>query len=688
VPVSKRASIPALLLILAATLSLGPADKPKLPEPYKKWLDEEVVYIITSTERDVFLKLLTDRERQLFVEAFWKHRDPTPNSPENEFKTEHYRRITHANQYLGREASVPGWKTDRGRMYILLGEPQETQRFTGKSGIYDCESWFYQGKAEAGLPAGFYLLFFKDHGLGAYKLYSPLRDGPQALLSSYLDDPRDYLKAARAIQAIEPGLAAISLSLVPGEESGVLGRPSMSSDILIQRIETLPSRAVQDKYARKFLEYKDLVEVEYSANYLDSDCLIKVFKEPSGLYFVHCAVEPQRLSVDQYGHRYSTTLKVAGRVTTLDGRLVYQYDKSVSLDIPETQMNELSRGPFDYQDIFPLVPGDYRVSILVKNEASKEFMSVEQAVRIPGKGTAVEMTQPVLGYKVTRLGPDERKIKAFRIGPYQVYCQPGRVFTAKDTLAVAFQVNDLPADLTRDGQVKMIFQKDGRPFREITRKAQEYPDLPNALEEISLADFPPAHYEVRVSFLNAGAEIVTAREEFDVTFAAALARPWFSSRILPPPGDPVYSEITGAQLFNLGRYAEARADFENAYKRKPDSPDTACNLAQACVALGEYRKAVGVLEHFLSQPQVAKYEILVLAGEAYRKSGEFARAVEVLDKAVSHYGVNAALLNGLGESYLGLQKLPEARAAFEKSLRLLPDQPEIRKKLDDLNKRK
>jgi GWxTD domain-containing protein len=686
--VKKGSALQVVLLLLAVALSAAAAEKPKLPERYKTWLDEEVVYIITSTERDVFQKLTTDRERDLFIEAFWRHRDPTPNSPENEFKTEHYRRISYVNQNLGREAPVPGWKTDRGRMYILLGEPQDIQKFTGRSGLYDCEAWFYQGKTEGGLPPGFYLLFFKDHGLGAYKLYSPLHDGPQALLSTYHDDPRDYLKAAQALQDIEPTLASISLSLVPGADTGNFGRPSISSDILIQRIETLPSRTVQEKYARKFLEYKDLVEVEYSANYLDCDSLIKVFKDPAGLYFVHYAIEPQRLSVDQYEKKFSTTLKVNGRVTTLDGRLVYQYDKTVFLDIPEAQMNELSLGPFDYHDIFPLIPGDYKVSILVKNEASKEFMSVEQAVRIPRKGPAVEMTQPVLGYKVVRLAPDERKVKAFRIGPYQVYCQPGRVFTVKDTLAVAFQVNDLPADLARNGRIRLTFLKGGRSFREIERKTPEYPDLPNALEEIALADFPPAHYEVRISLLNEGVEVVTAREEFDVTFAEALARPWFSSRILPAPGDPVYSQIIGAQLFNLGRLSEARGSLESAYERQPGSAEVARNLAQVCVALGDYRKAIGVLAPYLGQAQAAPYEILVLAGEVYRRSGDFAKAVEVLDKAISRYGINASLLNAIGESYLGLGKRAEALASFEKSLQLSPEQPAVLKKVEDLRKGK
>jgi GWxTD domain-containing protein len=679
----------ALLLALAVALSAVPAAKPKLSERYKKWLDEEVVYIITSTERDVFQKLTTDRERDLFIEAFWKHRDPTPDSAANEFKTEHYRRIAYASQYLGREAPVPGWRTDRGRIYIILGEPQEKQNFTGKSGVYDCETWFYQGKADQSLPVGFYLLFFKERGIGSYRLYSPSHDGPQALLSGYVGDPTDYVKAYQTLNDIDGNLATISMGLVPGEDSGLmLGRPSASSDLLIQRIETLPSRMVQEKYARKFLEYKDLVEVEYSANYLDCDSLIKVFREPNGLYFVHYSIEPQRLSVNQYERKFYTTLKVNGRVTTLDGRLVYQYDKTASLDMDEAQMAEVSRAPFEYHDVFPLVPGDYKLSILVKNEVSKEFMSIEQAIRIPQGGPAVQMTQPVLGYKVTRVDPARRKIKAFKIGPYEIYCQPGRIFTAGDILAIGFQLNGLSDDLAQNGLVKIAFFKDDKPFREITRKPSEYQDLPNALEQIPLSDFPPAHYKVRVSVLKAGAEVVSAGEEFDLTHAAALARPWFQSRILPAADDPIYDRITGSQLFNLGRYDEALVFHEKAYRARPDSVEAAYGLAQAYTALGRYPQAVQLLSPLLGKTPAPAYEVYVLAGEALRKAGDFARAVEVLDQAVSHYGVNASVLNAIGESYLGLGKRAEALASFEKSLQLSPEQPEVRKKVEELRKRK
>jgi GWxTD domain-containing protein len=690
---TKKYAATILFILLLGALLAAPAasaaqkgQKPKLPENFKKWLTEEVGYIIAPMEREVFLKLQTDRERDLFIEAFWKQRDPTPGTPENEFKTEHYRRIDHANRYLGRDAPRPGWRTDRGRIYIILGEPQDAQRFEGKSSTYDAEVWFYQGKTDIGLPAGFNLVFFRQSGNGEYKLYSPIGDGPQALLTGYSGGP-DYETAYKQLRDVEPNLAAVSLSLVPGETGTVYGRPSMSSDILIQRIESSPARGVEAKYAQKFLQYKDLVEVEYTANYLDSDSLIKVFRDPSGLTFVHYAVEPRRLSVNQYESKYYTTLKVNGRVTTADGRLVHQFDKTVSLDMTAEQMREASGAPFDFQDLFPLLGGDYSLSVLIKNEASKEFTSVEQALRIPQGGAAVQLTQPLLGYKVVRLEPGQRRMKAFRVGPFQIYCQPNRVFTKRETLAVVFQLNNLADDLAAGGEVRLEFLKDGQPFRDIRRKPLDYPELPNVLEEVSLADFPPAHYTVRVSIAKAGAEIVSSTEEFDLSFAESIPRPWFSSRILPEAGDPVYAEIMGSQLFNLGRFDEARVFLERAFQKKPDSEDTATNLARVYLALQNPPAVVKTLAPFTTPEKTAKYDTSLLAAEALKRMGEFGRAVELLDKAVAHYGVNAVLLNLAGECYEGLGKTKEALAAFDKSLELSPDQPEVRKKVETLRKK-
>ena len=684
-----------ILMILAVlvfqALTFPPslaADKTPLPEGYKKWLEEEVVYIISSLEREVFLKLQSDRERDLFIEAFWKHRDPTPNSTDNEFKTEHYRRINYANHFLGREAPKPGWMTNRGRIYIILGEPNDIQRLQGEQGIYNCEIWFYQGKTDLGLPAGFNILFYQESNQGEYKLYSPTNDGPQALLAGEIVSASDYATAYRKLLNINPTLASISMSLVPGEQSGVYGRPSLVSDMMIQRIESSPQRMVEEKYARKFLEYKDLVEVEYTANYLDSDSMVKVLKDPAGDYFVHYIIEPKKLSVNNYENKYYTTLKLNGNVTTLEGKPVYQFDKTIALELNEMEMAERSNLPFAIHDMFILVPGDFKLLVLVKNEVSKEFTSLEQTLHIPAEATTLLMTSPILAYKVSPVDPPTKKLKPFRMGSRQIYSQPGRVFLPKDTLSVAFQLLGLEENLKRKGEVRFTFFKDEQLFKEKTRKAGEYNELPIIIEDFPLSEFPPAHYRVQVSFLTDGTEAVTAKDEFDITFQAAIPRPWVYSRILPEADDPLYAQVIGLQLYNLGRLDEARLSLEKAYRVKPDSQEIAIQLAQIDLSLKRFDMVETLLAPFLAEEKKPRYEIFNLAGRAAMGAGKLERAIEIFDESVSHYGVNVNVLNAIGDCYYGLGKLDEARAVWEKSLTLSPEQPDLKKRLETLNNRR
>jgi GWxTD domain-containing protein len=689
----RRAAAPALLAAWLFLAAAGPQAlcgqteaKSKPPDRYKTWLEDEVAYIIAPAEREVFLKLQTDRERDLFIEAFWKQRDPTPGTPENEFKTEHYRRLAYADRYLGRDAPRPGHRTDRGRIYIILGEPNDIARYEGKSSTYDAQVWFYQGKTDLGLPAGFNVVFFRENNRGEYKLYSPVADGPQALLAGYFGGP-DYAQAFQKLQEYEPSLAAVSLSLVPGEAGNVYGQPSMSADLLLQRIETAGFKSVETRYAQKFLEYKDIVEVEYTANYLDSDSLIRVFRDESGVSFVHYAVEPKRLSVNEYGGRYSTTLKVNGRVTTSDGRLVHQFDKTVAINLTAEQIGDASRSPFDFQDLFPLVAGDYRFSVLVKNEASKEFTSVERTVRVPAAGAVAEMSQPLLAYRATRLEPGTRRMKAFRVGPYQLYGQPGRVFTRRDTMAVAFQLNGLSDELAAGGELTIAFLRDGQVVRAIRRRPADYPDLPVVVEEVPLGDLQAAHYAVRVTLARAGAEIVSASEEFDLSYAEAVPRPWFSSRILPEAGDPYYDEVLGTELSNLERYDEARVLLGRAFARRPGSAELAASLARVQLALEDPAAAARTLEPFLDPAKPATYEVSVLAAAALTRAGAPGRAVEILERAVASFGVNAALMNALGEGYEALGRTKDALGAYEKSLQLSPDQPRVKARIEALKKK-
>ncbi|HLX75461.1 MAG TPA: GWxTD domain-containing protein, partial [Terriglobales bacterium] len=106
----------------------------ELSKTYKKWLDEDVRWIITDQEREAFLKLSNDEERDQFIEQFWQRRNPTPDSVDNPYKDEHYRRIAYANEHFA--AGIPGWKTDRGRMYIMYGPADEVESHPA-GGTYD-----------------------------------------------------------------------------------------------------------------------------------------------------------------------------------------------------------------------------------------------------------------------------------------------------------------------------------------------------------------------------------------------------------------------------------------------------------------------------------------------------------------------------------------------------------------------
>lgn len=680
---------PLFLSILLVFVFFGEtaAQEIDLPERYKKWLEEEVVYIIAPLEKEVFLKLKTDRERDLFIEAFWKHRDPSPGSPDNEFKNEHYRRINYANHFFGRSTPKPGWMTDQGRIYIILGEPNDIQRFEGKTQTYPTVVWFYQGKTDLGLPPGFNLVFFQEGGTGEFKLYSPLKDGPQALLTSYYGDPMDYVAAFKYLREFEPDLAEVSLTLIPGESMAGMGRPTMSSDILIQRVETTPARYVRERYAQKFLDYKDIVEVEYSTNYIGSNSLVKVLRDPSGIYFVHYDVEPERLSVGMLQEKYYTTLQLNGTVADLQGKTIYQFEKKISLEFDQEQMKELSRRPLSIRDIFPLIPGKFKLSVLVKNEISKEFTSLEKELFIPKDNKNLQMTSLILGYMMKENIPTKNRLRPFQTGRYQIYLQADRTFLRSDNLVTAFQIYGLDQPLKEKGEIRYTFFKNGEEFFTQTKSINEYLDIPNFVDQFSLKEWLPAHYRIQISLWIEGREILFESEEFDVTHAETIPRPWIYSKLLPGTDDPVYFQITGMQLFNSGRMKEARAWLEKSYQAKPDSVDFALNLARLYMDLNEKERIEPVLLPFTSDPQSSKYEVYFLLGKSYQSLGKWEKAIKVFDQAVSSFGLNTVLLNSLGECYFLAGDSGEALAAWEKSLEINPDQPEIKKRIETIKKK-
>jgi GWxTD domain-containing protein len=672
------------IVISCSFFSLAQKKSPgDLPPSFRKWLEKEVVYIITSLEKDVFLQLETDRERELFIEAFWKQRDPTQGTPANEFKEEHYQRIQHANYTFGRSAPIPGWKTDRGRFYILLGEPQDIERFSGETQIYNTEVWFYQGLAKYGLPAGFHLMFFQKAGAGDYILYSPISDGPQALLTSYFGDQANYVQAFRKLKQVSPSLAQVSLSLIPGE-STQFGYPSLASDILLQNIQALPEKAVKNMYAQKFLMYKDIVEVEYTANYIDSDSFVRIFKDESGHDFVHYAIELNRFSVQEFQDKYTASFRINGQVTDMSGRTIYQYEGSLPIELDKTQLRNITYKPFDIYDMFPLVPGSYKFSVLLKNETSQEFTSLERDIVIPEEGLSPQLSQLILGYTTENI--TSSNLKPFQFGKNQVLFQPNKIFLLKDRIFLYFQILGINPELRSNGHLKYEISTQEESILSYTKRVSDYSNELDISEEFLLAEFSPGIYWLKVSLIDGEQTLHSEREHFEITPVTGFPRPWVFSKSLSPPSHHSHLSVRGLQYLNQGKIEKALENLEKAFHSQPNQESYVILLARAYLLAEEFAKARSILLPF-SGSESARYEVYSYLGQSHQALGELDQAIVVYNKALSRFGLNIGILNSLGECYFRLNNTEEAAAAWNKSIEINPQQPDIKAKLDSLKNR-
>lgn len=688
-PVRKYSIIILLGGLLCVALFL-PAQKKKspkdLPPQYQKWLQEEVVYIITPKERDVFLQLESDREREIFIEAFWRVRNPSPDSAENAFKKEHYRRIQYVNQWFGRESPTVGWRTAMGRMYITLGEPKQIERYENLPEVYPMVVWFYDGMAEYGLPNAFSVAFFKREGFGEYILYSPIKYGPQYLLIHYKGDMTDYTTAYSQLFDIEPSLADVSLSLIQGETRFSVS-PSLASDILLnQRIPTAPYEKVKDAYAEKLLKYKGVVEVDYTANWIDSDCLIKVYQDPKGIAFVHFSVEPSKLTFEEFQGRYRADIEVHVNVTGLKGLTVYQFTRTIPLEMIEEQIAKIKTKLFSYQDMFPLVPGRYKMSLLLKNIISKQFTSVEADLFIP-EPTQLSMSAPVLANKIDRDSKYRGTNKPFLLGNVQLIPSPRNDFLKGDTLYLFFQLHGLPADVQAGGVLEYTILKEAEKVQSVTKELKEYPNRTSFLEEFSLANLAPANYKIKVALLGKGRqEIMAAEIPFYITPRTDLPRPWIVSTPQPSSDDPSYANILGNQYLNKQELLKARTLIESAYRANPGSPQFALDFCRLLFQTKDYAAVKQTAQPFLQGE--TRNDFLELLGQTSQALGELAEAAAYYKDYLTHFGTNISVLNAIGDCYSQLGNIAEALFAYEKSLELNPNQEKIKALVKSLKEKK
>jgi len=676
----KMLFVTILLIISMISAYALPKEIGKRPliAKYKKWLGEEVIYIITSKEKEVFLKLKTDREKDVFIEAFWKQRDPNPLTESNEFKDEHYRRIEYANLHFGRMSPLPGWKTDRGRIYITIGPPVSTQMYENLSSIYPTIVWNYHGMSKHRLPDVFNIVFFKKRGTGDYRLYSPSMDGPQSLVAYTSSGQIDSDSAFKEIQSMAPALASVSLSLLPGELV-YSEMPSIASDILLFEINSTPQKTVKDEYAKKFLLYKDIVELEYSVNYIENDSLVHVFKDKSGIYFVHYLVELSKFSVNLYEDKYFTRLLLNGNISDHKGNTIFQYERSIPVEFDQEKFNNIKTKKYSFHDVFPLVEGSYKFNLLVKNEASKEFTFIEKDITI-SQDSSLSMSDLILAYSEEK--DLSKKKKAFKVQDFQLYPSPRNNFVPKDDLVLLFQIFGLSEETKEKGSFEIAIYKGEEKFRSRQKALREYDSLDFFMEKFSLVDFPPAYYKMRVALLDQDKNEVLFKENwFSISPVITLPRPWINSIVHNSSDDPGYFYVLGSQLFKKKEYKRARILLERAYRRYPASLQFALGFSNVLFILKEYKPIVEILAPFLIKKN---FEVLELIARSHHSLGKFNKAVSLYKEYISHYGANYFVLALLGDCYYQIGNKKEALKAWEKSLELNPNQAEIKKLVNSI----
>jgi len=536
--------------ILPTLIGGGEAQK-DLSLRYEKWVEEEVVYIITPMERDVFLSFQKDRDRDLFIRAFWKQRDPNKDTPDNEYKIEHYERLNYANKYFGRATTRSGCLTDRGRIYIILGAPQDIDRYPGLKNIHPTEIWFYAGTGKNNLPAAFNIVFFKRRGIGEYILYSPIADGPYELFYKYEGDPVNLEAIYRKLREQEPGLANYVLSLIPGEQT-YAGHPSMASENMLMDIKNIPQKEVKDNYAEALLKNKELIEVEYSANYIESNMISFVSRDEKGRFFFHYSIEPETLSVGNTTDSFYANFSINGIFSDESGEIVFQFGKEFPLKLGKDQIKAITGTTMAIQDMVPIIPGNYKFSLLIKNTTSKEFSSQEQRVSVAQPSDFPHLSRILLGFSTENASPSEKSKKPFNIGPVCYHTSFQALFDRSDDLHVGFQILGIRPDLMKDHSIKIEIAQDSNSLMKKELPLDDSNSGINIHESFSLSELNPGYYKTVVSLVNEKGETVLADSEgFAVSQHSKAPKPIiFSSKY--PADSPEYFYILGNQYFRVG----------------------------------------------------------------------------------------------------------------------------------------
>ena len=666
----------ALLLVAGALPGRTPAASPPLAEKYRQWLDC-VDYIITPAERKIFLELDNDRDREAFVSIFWNQRDPNRGTPENEFKDEHLRRFEHANRYFGRSSPLPGWKTDRGRIHIILGPPVYRNEITS-SQLFPIEIWDYYGSPNSGLPAMFHVAFYRPEGTGDFKLYVPAIDGPARLLVSRTGTAtsQDNEAVYRKILEIKPDVAAVSLSLIPGEQTFGFS-PSLRDLTLMAKIADSPKENINTSYASHFSRFQAYVDVQNSVNFIANHHELFLSRDPlSQWHFIHIAIQPERVSVDYSADskKYFCTYKMVVDVRQGE-RIVLQTTKKFPFAYDKDDLNKVLARGLVLADRLPVIDGDFEVTVFIQNSVNGEFTSFSETIRVPAAGEAA-LFGPLLAHDLQRNA--QAAMGAFTVADLHANPDPRRTYGERENLQALFvfdpgagaaeawspgiEVVSLPTASAQPETRRFTPQDSGQAVRVLSAE---------------IGALPAGYYRLRAFMRDAaGGERFSSETTFVVSRQTVLAHPSVAAPTLASESPAASLLALASQYEACRRWAEAERAFAAGMAKAAGSPSLPIAFARFLLRREQYARALAVAET-IPEAEKTAMERHTLRGLALHNLERHEEAVAELLEANRLYDSDTAVLNALGVSFLRLGNIAEARKALAASLKVRADQPSV-----------
>jgi GWxTD domain-containing protein len=497
----------------------------ELDAQYKQWLSEDVIYIISPEERTAFLQLSTSEEREQFIEQFWLRRSSNPDLPENDFKEEHYRRIAYANEHYA--SGIPGWRTDRGRTYIIWGPADEVDSHPtggtydrpmdeggGSTTTYPWETWRY--RYLEGIGENIIIEFVDPSGSGEYHM----------TMDPSEKDALTHVPGAGLSLMESMGMASkadrFSRSDGTNLPTTMGGQPASMNEF--NRLEQFAK--VQQAPAVKFKDLEALVTSRIVRDQLHFAWRTDFLKVTNDTVLVPVTIQVpnSQLSFQSKDGVHSATMNVFGRVSTLTGRVVQTFEDPISRDFPDSLFQQSVKLQSIYQKAIPLRPGLYRLDLVIKDVHSGNVGVVNSRLQVPRyEDEKLEASSLILADQIEHVPAKQIGAGQFVLGSSKVRPRMEGDFTTADKLGIYMQVYNLkPDDKTHhsDSTFQYTVKKGDQQimqFKETGGDMKQTGDQVTIERLLPLATLAPGKYTLEVSATDALAKQTVSRSaEFTI----------------------------------------------------------------------------------------------------------------------------------------------------------------------------